>query len=290
MTGLWFGQVLFSSVFHAEIAIVLAILMVVTYFVSMRRTLSWLAEGLGVAVAEKEWLAHDVVKHQGEREKMLYDVLDLPASMSAGHEMATTYLGVDSVADSDLFKRGRLNLTFMWQCVATVADTIGESYLARLYWNLAAESRFMLEELTPYTFKLFAHSKWEVTIAGLIQKTWQTLLLTITTTLYFGTYYDAYPLPRPIMSVLFGACFVYSVLALTEALWFGKSILGAGETTHRNTYVSESILVVAVLVILVNVVLWLYLLPMMADWEFPIGKCKLKINRNLFPSACRDGF
>jgi len=179
---------------------------------------------------------------------MMFDVLDLQPPA----DMKTIYKSAEDGTLNELFGHCRLNLNFMWQCVASVADFTGESYLARLYWILAVESRFMLEELTPQSFSLFAHAEWEATTKGTLLKLFQSFAL--------------------------------------EVLWFGKTILAvAGESMHRHAYVSESIVVAVVLVLMINFVIWLYMVPMMATWTLPILKFK-KVNMFVFPSYCRAGF
>lgn len=286
-SGLWLGKVLFINWFHGGYALVLGCSMICIYCVSYYRTTHWLEEGLGVAVAEKEWLAFDVVRHQGAREAMSFDVLDLAAS---GDQSATQSYDLAAAARQSVglntIMRGRLNLTFMWICVASVADFIGESYLAKLYWNLASETRFMVEALTPYDFKLYQHARWEVMMKGIFIKIVQNFILILTSCLYFGGYYFDTPLPIPLMFIIGASCFLHSILKVTEAMQFAFTILGEGKNTHRHAFVAESIVLVMFIFVLINILIWLYLLPIEKRWDLPVGKCNLDLNVWLFPSAC----
>lgn len=275
-SGLWLGAVAFENFFHAGYAVMCALLLVSLYFASVSRTVGWLEDALGVAVAEKEWLAHDVIHHHGQREEIVFDVLDVTGT--AGNLVSPDFMNKNT---------GRLNIVFMWLCVASIADFIGESYLAKMYWNIALETRYMMEALTPYDFKLFPHAKWEVTFKGVLIKSLQTLVVSFIACLYFGTYFEFEPLPVPLMAVLGAACFIQSVMKLLEAVHFAFSILGAGHhVTNRHKYVSEWVVGVALIFVLINILLWLYLLPMMKGWDLPVGKCHLDFNKALFPGAC----
>mmetsp|Transcript_48853 Transcript_48853/g.128875 ORF Transcript_48853/g.128875 Transcript_48853/m.128875 type:complete len:616 (+) Transcript_48853:95-1942(+) len=276
--GLWLGKAMFEDFFHGGYAILCAVLIVCIFFVSLRRTTGLMEDALGVAVAEKEWLAHDVVRHGAQREEIVFDVLDV---------MGQADTTEDKLVSPEFENRGRLNIVFMWLCVASVSDFIGESHLAKMYWNLALETRYMMEALTPYDFKLFPHAKWEVTFKGVLIKTLQTLVVALISCLYFGTYFAQAPVPVPLMALLGATCFVQSILKMLEAVQFAFSILGVGHT-HRHNKVSEFIVGIGLMFVLINVFLWLYLLPMMKDWDLPLGQCKAMFNRELFPSACQD--
>jgi len=274
--GLWLGKVMFEDFYHGGYAILCGLLIVGLYAASVKRTFGWLEEALGVAVAEKEWLAHDVVKHTAQRQDIVMDVLDVGGATGSAQS---------KLVSPEFMNKGRLNIVFMWLCVASIADFIGESYLAKMYWNLALESRYMMEALTPYDFKLFPHAKWEVTFKGVLIKSLQTLIVALVSCLYFGTYFSETPLPVPLMAVIGATCFIQSILKLMEAAQFAFSILGKG-STHRHSYVAEWIVGVALIFVLINVLLWLYLLPMMKGWDLPVGKCHSSFNHVLFPSAC----
>jgi len=60
---------------------------------------------------------------------------------------------------------------------ANGGHVVGESYLAGLYWNAAAQTRCMVEAMTPYNFQLFAHAKWEAAIPGIVLEMLRALLL-----------------------------------------------------------------------------------------------------------------
>lgn len=242
---------------------------------------------MGVAVAEKEWLAHDVIMHSGERDALTFDALDVTATGDQSFpEIFSHAAALKARANLQNHINGRLNLTFMWQCVASVADFVGESYLARMYWNLASESRFMIEALTPYTFQLFEHSKWEVTIVGVILKTLHTFILVWVCVFYCGTYFQTSPLPLALMGTIGMVAFIHSILRIMESLSFAFNILGAGQSTTRHRWVSESVVVVIFLAILINIGIWLYLVPMMNHWDLPIGQCNNLFNKYFFRSAC----
>mmetsp|Transcript_142895 Transcript_142895/g.362723 ORF Transcript_142895/g.362723 Transcript_142895/m.362723 type:complete len:617 (-) Transcript_142895:120-1970(-) len=285
--GLWLGKAMFEDFFHGGYAILCAVLIVCIFFVSLRRTTGLMEDALGVAVAEKEWLAHDVVRHGAQREEIVFDVLDV---------MGQADTTEDKLVSPEFENRGRLNIVFMWLCVASVSDFIGESHLAKMYWNLALETRYMMEALTPYDFKLFPHAKWEVTFKSTLIKITQTLILTFTSCLYFGTYFRERPVPMPLVAFIGAACFIQSVVKLTEAIQFAFTILGAphrtsvdddvNNTTHRHMFVSEWIVLVALIFVFINILIWLYLLPIMKNWDLPVGKCKEPFNQVLFPSAC----
>jgi len=144
----------------------------------------------------------------------------------------------------------------------------------------------MVEAMTPYNFQLFAHAKWEAAIPGIVLEMLRALLLSCVCALYCGTNFANHTRPVALMCIISTVCFVRSISAWGEALQFVCSILGVGNSTHRHNWVAESIALVTFLFILVNLVIWLYLLPLMMDWSFPIGDCVAEYNKYLMPGAC----
>lgn len=282
LAGLWLGTVLFVDWRLAPFAIPTAIVVVVAFFVSARRCFMWLEEALGVAVAEKEWLAFDVVKHSAQREEMTFDVLDVMGTSGAGTLK-------DKVMNPQYMQTGRNNMVFMWLCVANVADFIGEAYLARTYWSIALQTRYMMEALTPYDFRYFSHAKWEVTYQGTLIKAFQNLILVFMACLFTGNYYSppTTAVPAGVVSLVGAAAFFQSLLLVGEAISFAISILGdKGSATHRHKFVSEWVVLVATIFAVTNVMIWLYLLPITRHWDLPVGRCKAEFNQALFAGAC----
>lgn len=281
--GFWLGRVLFedASGLRFPFAVGGAVLATLLYWGSIRWTGSRLDEALGVAVAEKEWLAFDVVRHTAMREELTIGALDTDAHVNAMD--STQQFGASAMV------LGRQNLVFMWINAAATSSFIGESWLGRVFENVAIQTRLMMETMTGTDFRHWAEAKWEVIWMGSLTKAIQTFLLTLMTCLYFGQEYPknnlAVEMPVPLMACLGAACFVQTVVSLAEALHLTAYILGKGEGTHRASYISEWAVGITVLTILTNILIWLYLLPIMKRWNIPIGGCK-HFNKLLFPAAC----
>merc|ERR1719277_316808 len=154
---------------------------------------------------------------------MIFDVLDMSSKMTSPTAMARDnrhelHLQAYTEADLEFQHRGHLNLVHMWLCTAAIADFIGESYLAKVYWNLALQSRYMVEALTYFEFRLYHDSKYEVLHKGTLIRIFETLMLTVMCCLYFGSFFPNAWVPVPLMAFLGAACFVSSILKLMEAV------------------------------------------------------------------------
>jgi len=271
LSGLWLGRVVFYDFNQWAFAVTAAVPTFAMLVASFCWTASWLEEALGVAIAEKEWLAFDVVGHAGERQDVTTKALDsLPQN-------SNIWTGGEG--------HGRLNLVTMWLCVSAVADFIGESHVARLYMNLAVESRYMVEALTPYNFRLLGHMKWEINRWSTLFKAVQALLMASMACVYFGTYFPS-GVPVPALAAIAVACFLQSVCKLIEASQYFFTVLGVGKNMTRHDWVSEWILLVIAVFIMINVLVWLYMVPMLKHWSFPLGACE-GMNKALFPGICQ---
>mmetsp|Transcript_13488 Transcript_13488/g.29492 ORF Transcript_13488/g.29492 Transcript_13488/m.29492 type:complete len:607 (-) Transcript_13488:235-2055(-) len=274
--GFWLGKVAFDSWSEAAFGLSASLLIALMYFVSLFLIRSWLHNSLGAAVAEKEWLAFDVVRHGADREELISDVLGSIASSSEHRGL---------ISGNDL-SSGRENLVYTWICAAAVADFIGESLLSRIFQNVSVQSRMMLEAMTSREFRLWAHAKWEITWLGRIVEALSPLLLALTSVFYFGSSYeDPSTMPRKFMAFIGLACFAESTVVLVRTAHLGTGILGE-KTTHRHALVSEWVVSISVIFVMTNIVIWLYLLPILASWDLPLLGCASPMNKSLFPSAC----
>jgi len=280
LAGLWAGQVLFVEWgHHGVLSLLCSCSMVAIGAMAYVRTRTWLEDAVGVSVTEKEWLAHEIVKHPADREELVYDTLDVTIMPSSGKQHMT--------GDAEHQLNGRLNFVFMWICVASIADFIGESYLAKMYWNLSVETKSMMEALTPFNFKLYQHAKWEVTSLAIVVKSIQNLLFIMMASIFFGTYYENEELPVILMGAIGTACFVMSITKAVEAVGYSFTVLRNGNTA-RHKWVSEWIVLVLMIVVVTNLGIWLYFLPIMKSWNLPIGGCNAVVNQYVFPGKCKN--
>lgn len=285
--GLWLGQTVFKNILHGLYMLLivsgLAVLRGLTLLLANRR----LGEALGVAVAEKEFIAHDVVRHQGEKAENDLGYVDINTTNGGGSPF---FVGGYSVVGGEVDRGmggGRLNLTSMWLNVQAVFDFVGASYLATICSNIATESKFMIEAISAFEFKKIAAARWEVSITMLLNSICQMFLLMLMAIMYFGTYFDEIDPPELLIGVLGTACLLCATVKMCEALRFAATILADGESTPRHFCVSETVMLAVTLFLVVFILLFCYLMPIAFEQDFPLGKCSsTSVYQDLFPSAC----
>jgi len=283
-TGLWLGQVL-SRNYSAWTSMLFVVApIVVLRVLQFILTNQQLLRALGVAVAEKEWLAHDIVRHSGEREQM-----DLgPIDVTVGNGGSSPYYVGGFAVDGGIVDRGmgggRLNMSFMWLALWVASDQVGASYVSAIANNLASETRFMIEHFTSYEFKQIAAAKWELSITLVINSMAQMLLFMLMTVLYFGTYFSTEEIPSGLVGVIGIACFLSAALKTIRTVNFAADVLSDNSPSPRQFCVSETIMFTVTLFLCLCVIMIWVLFPIMFNYDPPAPHCEV-LNR-FFPSLC----
>jgi hypothetical protein len=244
---------------------------------------------LGIAVAEKEWMAHDIVRHEGEREQM-----DLgPIDMTVGNGGNGPYFGGGYQVMGGTVDRGmgggRLNLCFMWLALWVAADAVGASWVSAISNNMASETRYMIEHCTSFEFKNFPATKWELSISLVLNSMTQMLLLMLMTVLYFGTFFDNEDLSREdfplrLLTIIGVTCFSSSLLKTLMTMNFANNVLSRESPSPRQFCVSETAMATVAIFISVCVIMIWALFPMMFNYDPPAPHCE--VLKGVFPGFC----
>jgi len=216
-----------------------------------------MSRAVGVAVAEKEWMAIDVLEKIQDRKKFRARALN----------------------NQD---KNRLNLTYLWLCVSAAADYFGAGLICKLSSNCALMTKVMLEVTTSYEFVGFEKSRWELMLMGNVINAVQACLLGIMAVLYFGAF--GAEAERPVFwgTAVLLLSLMGILLRIREAarLW---SKLEAHNPAERIIMTAFAGMFCLNLVVLLTC-----MLPIIVGNGALFGGCGVQVYSDLFPGLCKN--
>jgi len=216
-----------------------------------------MSRAVGVPVAEKEWMAIDVLEKIQDKKQFRARALN----------------------NQD---KNRLNLTYLWLCASAAADSFGAGLISKLSSNCALMTKVMLEVSTSYEFVGFEKSRWELLLQGNMINTVQAGLLGIMGVLYFGALGPDVGHPIFWGSAVFLLSLTGLLLRIREAsrLW---TKLEAHQPVERIVMTAFAAIFCLSLVVLLTC-----MVPIIVGNGALFGGCGFEVYSDLFPGLCKN--
>jgi len=272
LAGLWLGEVSKRLDRSPDLATCLTFTLLLCALAAAfaHQTRRLVSRAVGVAVAEKEWLANDVVLATEIQETLWMQSID-------AH-------GTPGESPHD---HGRLNIASGWLCSADLARRTGATYLARICFNLSAESTCMVTGMRQFEYIRPLAAFWDTAIDGIILQASQTLFLVALTTVYFGSYvFSARTPPVSPLAAVAILCTVSMLWKAADVRLIATSLRLGGDNEHRRPIVLESVFLTVVLFVLSAIGLLAFLLPLVLEEEPYVWACGAQFLAALLPGTC----
>mmetsp|Transcript_20372 Transcript_20372/g.36432 ORF Transcript_20372/g.36432 Transcript_20372/m.36432 type:complete len:608 (+) Transcript_20372:63-1886(+) len=258
--GLETGKLVFGESSVSEtpriIAVVLSCLSVAAFLCNIYQAQSMMTTALGLPVAEREWIAIDVMDKNTDKRDLRKSVMDEQ-------------------------EQRRLNLTYFWLCAAAVADSWGAGIICKLCSNCALMTKCMIEEGTAFEFIGFAKARFQLMIWGNVINIIQVFFLAMMSVMWFGSY------GIKNTSDLFWAGYVLLICFLAAGLRIRESAKLWHAMEAQASWVNQLFGVMVVAFACVMLVLITCLIPIILGNGNLFGSCdKSVLYEELFPHLC----
>eukprot|EP00931_Biecheleriopsis_adriatica_P119283 TRINITY_DN94522_c0_g1_i1.p1 TRINITY_DN94522_c0_g1~~TRINITY_DN94522_c0_g1_i1.p1 ORF type:complete len:672 (+),score=122.91 TRINITY_DN94522_c0_g1_i1:142-2016(+) len=261
IAGLEIGELVFGTSEVSDtprlIAVCLVGATVFVFLTQVAQTQKNMSRALGVGVAEKEWMAIDVLERPQDR-KRLREI-----AQNAG-------------------QRTRTNLTYFWLSAAACSDYLGLGLTCKLCSNCALMTKVMFETGTAYEFVGFTKSRWELLSWANVMNSIQLLILSMMAVVYFGTY--AAGDKRPLFWGTYTAviCTAGITMRMRESVRLWRDV----ETV--NSSINSVLFSIAVIFMLVMLICITCLVPIILGNGDLFGSCDVGSYSTLFPELCKN--
>mmetsp|Transcript_87259 Transcript_87259/g.154596 ORF Transcript_87259/g.154596 Transcript_87259/m.154596 type:complete len:603 (+) Transcript_87259:61-1869(+) len=238
------------------IAVILAGLTLLAFGFNVYQFQSLLTTALGLPVAEREWMAIDLMDKLSDKQRF-------------------------RARFTDESQQRRLNLTYFWLCASACADSSGAGIISKFCHNCALMTKCMLEEGTSLEFIGFAATRFQLQILGNVINILQIFFLAMMSVMWFGSY------GINTNSEMFWAGFVLFICFFTSGLRIRQSakLWHAIEAqANWQNYAFAGMLVTYSCIMLVLVTC---LVPIILGNGNLLGSCSnSKLYADMFPDLC----